>query len=78
MRAYSSRTLSSCDGSEKVRAYSSRTLPSSDGSEKVRAYLSRTLPSSEKNYSQIKKESLAIIFAIISPIYIWPTCDYSD
>ena len=40
----------------------SHTLP--NGSEKPMAYLSRALPSSEINYSQIEKESLAIIFVI--------------
>ena len=35
-----------------------------DGSGKPRAYLSKTLSSSGKNYTQIKKESLAIIFVI--------------
>ena len=37
-------------------------LPS--GEEKPIAYASRTLSNSERNYSQIDKESLAIIFAV--------------
>ena len=46
----------------ELDAVLSHTLP--DGSEKQLAYSSRRLQSSGKNYSQIEKESLAIIFAI--------------
>ena len=45
-----------------IGAVLAHKLPS--GEEKPIAYASRTLSNSERNYSQIDKESLAIIFAV--------------
>ena len=44
-----------------------------DGSEKPVAYASSSVATAEKNYSQLNKDALAIIFGIktIPPIHIW-------
>ena len=52
-----------CDASNYgVGAVLSHVYP--NGDEKPVAYASRTLNKSEKNYSQLDKEALAIIFAV--------------
>ena len=43
----------------------------SDGSERPVAFASRTLKTSERNYSQVEKEALALVFGI-SSIHLWP------
>ena len=44
-----------------------------DGQERPIAYASRTLSSSERNYAQIKREALSIVFRCKknSPIFVW-------
>ena len=63
-----------CDASQYgQRAVLSHVME--DGKERSVAYASRTLIPAEKNYSQIKKEGLAIIFGIkkTSQFPIWQT-----
>jgi hypothetical protein len=53
----------SCDASEKgIRACIFHITE--EGTERPIAYASKTLTTSERNYSQIKKEGLSIIFGV--------------
>ena len=46
----------------QVGAVISHTMP--DGTERQVAFASRTLSTSERNYSQVKKEALPLVFGI--------------
>ncbi len=55
--------LLACDASPfEVGAVLSRRMP--DGTEKPTGFASRTLNAAEKNYSQLDKEGLAVIFGV--------------
>ena len=45
-----------------IGAVISHVLP--DGSERPIAFVSRTLSSSEKNYSQLKRKALSLVFGV--------------
>ena len=42
-----------------------------DGSDKPKTFISCTLAPAEKNYSQLEKEALAIVFAVKSLHHYW-------